>query len=204
MNKISTVLIIIILSSVMPSFSYAQDNDPMLIEYSPSVQTNGYYSNGQREYEFKDGFMIFYFENGDIKEETQLNREGKAHGISRVYYKNGNLKLSFNFKNNYAHGLCMWYFDSGVIKILANFENGFCEGECKGYYPSSMLMENTYYERGLEHGTKISYYENGNVKAVANYYKGILHGDGHTNYPSGKLMQVVEFHFGDMIKCNKY
>jgi len=38
-----------------------------------------------------------YYDNGNIKEENQVNQEGKSHGTSKLYHENGQLQVELGF-----------------------------------------------------------------------------------------------------------
>ena len=67
------------------------------------------------------------------------------HGVSKSYYKNGQLKSEGNFKDNKQDGQWRWYYDNGQLK------------------------KKVYYKEGKEDGLSDFYYKNGQLKKKVNY-----------------------------------
>ena len=40
-----------------------------------------------------------FYDNGSIKEEYKVNKEGKYHGTYKLYHKNGQLRVEVEFTN---------------------------------------------------------------------------------------------------------
>lgn len=40
-----------------------------------------------------------YYDNGNIKQENEVNKDGKPHGTSKLYHENGQLRTEAEFTN---------------------------------------------------------------------------------------------------------
>jgi hypothetical protein len=86
-----------------------------------------------------------YYRNGQLHEETPL-REGRFHGIARLWHKNGTPATQEAYQNDLRHGLCRQWNDEG--KLLGEYR--------------------------MDHGTGIQrvWFDNGIVQQERSFFKG--------------------------------
>jgi antitoxin component YwqK of YwqJK toxin-antitoxin module len=68
-----------------------------------------------------DGTLIWYFENGQIKEIANY-KNGKRHGLQHFFYENGNLSEQGYFINGHSVGIWSYYNKKG--KLIREQESG--------------------------------------------------------------------------------
>ena len=79
-----------------------------------------------------------FYENGNIKEEYQINESGKHHGTKKLYHENGQLKVEVNWTNGIQDdGEIISYHDNGVkarqvIMLEGCFNGAFTEWHKNG------------------------------------------------------------------------
>ena len=71
----------------------------------------------------KDGPIIEYYEDGQIKEEKHY-KDGKKDGKWIWYYENGLQEKEGNFKDGKEDGKWTWYYENGEIKKEENYKDG--------------------------------------------------------------------------------
>ena len=86
-----------------------------------------------------------YYRNGQLNEETPL-RDGRFHGIARLWHKNGTPATQEAYQNDLRHGLCRQWNDEG--KLLGEYR--------------------------MDHGTGIQrvWFDNGIVQREQSFFKG--------------------------------
>ena len=76
------------------------------------------YKNG-----LKDGMTKCYFENTKIVDWKQNYTKNKLNGISRSYFKNGNLRVTETFVNGVKEGIEETYNQEGFLEYSEMFKN---------------------------------------------------------------------------------
>jgi hypothetical protein len=86
-----------------------------------------------------------YYRNGQLHEETPL-RDGRFHGIARLWHENGTQATHEAYQNDLRHGLCRQWNDEG--KLLGEYR--------------------------MDHGTGIQrvWFDNGIVQQERSFFKG--------------------------------
>ncbi|WP_179338139.1 toxin-antitoxin system YwqK family antitoxin [Winogradskyella ludwigii] len=94
------------------------------------------------------GEWIFYHKNSDVKMIVETyNKDGLLEGERFVYFKNGTLAES------------------------ANYKKGLLDGESKWFSEKSILLRHTNYKEDHLEGKTINYDANGNTNSEGNYVK---------------------------------
>lgn len=65
-----------------------------------------------------------YHDNGQLKENYTIDENEKIQGIYKSWYRNGQLKIKANFKDDKEHGLWEERADNGQLKCRINYKNG--------------------------------------------------------------------------------
>lgn len=168
------------------------------------------YKNG-----LKDGMTKCYFENTKIVDWKQNYTKNKLNGISRSYFKNGNLRVTetfvngvkegiegtYNqegfleysemFKNNAKNGKSIKFYPNGQIEKEAYFKNGKQDGETKWYYDTGELKLVAYWKNDKCDGERITYHKNGQIKAISTYKNGSCISDEYQYYEDGTLEAII-------------
>jgi len=90
-----------------------------------------YYDNGKGPlmcHKYLIGFKLhgkeqFFYRNGQIKSDWNW-KDNKKEGIHRHYYKNGQVMLEQPWENGEVHGLSKFYHENGQLSREENYENG--------------------------------------------------------------------------------
>ena len=99
-----------------------------------------------------------YYDNGNIKEEYQVNKDGKSHGTRKLYHENGQLRAEVGFTNDIQNdGNIVSYHENGtkarsVTLIDGSFQGEFFEWHsngvlsCQGVYKDDEVLERTLWD----------------------------------------------------------
>ena len=79
-----------------------------------------------------------FYENGNVKEEYQINDSGERHGTTKLYHENGQLQVEVNWTNGIQDdGEIISYHDNGVkarqvVRLKGSFNGAFTEWHKNG------------------------------------------------------------------------
>jgi antitoxin component YwqK of YwqJK toxin-antitoxin module len=173
------------------------------VKGKPNASWKWFFENGKllREEMYltgkEDGFSIEYNEQGDtiaFGEYIDGEREGKWK------FKEGDIKLSGNFKSGKLDSIWVHYFSNGSISFTGNFINGLPYGKHKAYYPSGSLKWEGKYVDGKRDGDWRSYYEDGTEMLTISYKNGI-----EDKYDGVRVFPIFEeIDFDSLIQENPY
>ncbi len=162
-----------------------------------TVEEQGYW--GGKVY--KDKF-IRYHSNGVIAQEKNFNAEGKAEGVQKYYYENGQVELEFNSSNGKNVGTATRYWPNGDIKEIIEFDaegNGKSSGE-KAMVNPPVILDSEKEEQKVGDGIAAKGDENEAQKTG----KGIVDGY-HKTYNSNKdILMDGEFKNGKLFNGKHY
>ena len=109
-----------------------------------------------------------YYENGELKEEYHVNKNGKWHGSYKLYHPNKQLKVELSYTNGIQDdGEIISYHDNGKISRKATLLNGNFHSVYQEWYSNGNFKKLGNY---LPNGKEIVVsegYENGNLKEKA-------------------------------------
>jgi antitoxin component YwqK of YwqJK toxin-antitoxin module len=87
-------------------------------------------------------------------------KNGKVHGVFKMFYPNGNLMNETNYKMAINHGKEIHYFENGNIHFCQNYKNGEQHGTEIVYDKETNKVDTIYnYKNGKQSGKQI-YYSN--------------------------------------------
>ena len=114
---------------------------------------------------------IGYSQSGDT-----LFWENLLEKMKRVkrYYKNGQIKYEWNFKDGEYDGKSFSYYKNGQIHSEENYIDGKFNGNMMFYYKNGQIKEERNFKDGMEDGKMTYYNEDGSIKEVRNYKDGKL------------------------------
>ena len=115
------------------------------------VEEKTYYSNGQET-------VTLVYEGDQLRD-----------GTYKTYYRNGNVKKQFTFKDGKYSGNCKTFYESGKLSEDYNYDNGKLEGSYTAYYESGQVKEkyNNINDKG--EGPYEEYYEDGTLAEKGTY-----------------------------------
>jgi len=135
-----------------------------------SLAAEGFYKNGK-----KDSTWNYYSYYDNIKKSTENYKNGVKHGISQVYFNNGNIFDETNWVNGVKHGEWIQYFQSGEMQMV------------------------TYYEKGVLHGCFNVFFENGDPEIVGRHENNVRHGTWMFYDKKGQELLQLEYNMGNLL-----
>lgn len=109
------------------------------------------------------GEWIFYHKNSSIIMITEnYNDEGLLEGERFVYFKNGKVAESANYKNGELDGESKWYSEKNVLLRHAKYKNGHLEGKTIHYNSEGKIVSEGAYIKSQKKGIWI-YYKDGEL-----------------------------------------
>lgn len=109
------------------------------------------------------GKWVFYHKNSSTIMITEnYNAEGLLEGERFVYFKNGTVAESANYKNGELHGESKWYSEQKVLLRHANYEEGHLEGKTIHYNSEGDVVSEGNYKKSKKDGIW-KYYKSGEL-----------------------------------------
>lgn len=112
------------------------------------------------------GVATEHFANGSLKLHAAY-RDGKQHGIEKVWYENGQLSSIRFYENGKKIGTHKAWWENGSERFVYHFVDGEHHRENTQWYPSGQIFQQRQYEHGKEVGAQKAWRENG--KLYVNY-----------------------------------
>lgn len=91
-----------------------------------------------------------YYKSGKVESKETFDKEMVRSGTSYLYYKNGNLKSEWNFKNGLRDGLQKNFFGDGTLSDETETVQGVQNGFMKIYDRTGELLKEVYFKDGLQ------------------------------------------------------
>ncbi len=133
-----------------------------------------------------------YYHNSDKKRRVANFIEGKEHGESVVYHRNGIIAEIKNYQYGRAHGKMREYNSDNALTLECSYFGGYLNGTSKEYL-EGRVIEDCYYVDGKLHGTFIQ--TSGDTVTVCNYNMGKLNGL-YTMVVSGVTKKQINYSNG--------
>ncbi len=146
--------------------------------------------------------------NGVITKSGGFTKDGKPHGVHRIYNDTGQVTSSFIYKygvligegivekNGLKHGYWLFYYASGIKQSEGEFRNGVKIGKWSYYYENGLLESNgSYSGNGKQNGLWKEYYTNGSVYQEINYFEGLYDSVYKAFDDSGRV--IIQGNFKD-------
>ena len=96
-------------------------------------------------------------------------KKGKRHGLNRLFYENGNLRIEASYVDDQKEGLDKFYFSSGKLASEVNYLKGKKEGLQKEYTIDGTLDNDVMYVHGYKEGLKRWYDAQRHIIQTENY-----------------------------------
>ena len=116
----------------------------------------------------RDGAMDWYDREGHHLEVIRY-KNGKRHGINKIFYDTGILRIEVEYVDDSKEGLEKYYFSTGKLASEVNFIHGKKEGLQKEYNDNGTLNNDVMYKHGYKEGLKHWYDEKGKVIKTVTY-----------------------------------
>lgn len=162
---------------------------------------------------YKDKFLR-YHENGEIAQEKNFNAQGKAEGVQKYFYENGQVELEFDSKDGINVGTATRYWPNGDVKETITFDaegNGTSAGE-KAMVNPPVILESEKEEKkageglaaqgseneaqksgnGIVDGYHKTYNDNKDILMDGEFKKGKLFNGKHYIYDEYGLLEKIE------------
>ena len=134
---------------------------------SGQVKTKMTYRNG-----VPTGNALEYFENGNLREETDYSNSGRDRKITRYHNAAGKLaQAELQYKNNRPAGTWKEFFPDGKTPR-----------KTEAYGPTGRLT-----------GDRVTYFENGQVQSRQPFVNGFMAGVAQEFFPSGKVRKETTY-----------
>ncbi|MCF6332248.1 MAG: hypothetical protein L3J11_03110 [Draconibacterium sp.] len=95
----------------------------------------------------KNGVSRKYYKTGELMELADWIN-GMQHGNYQIYFKTGKPYFQCKMSNNQRNGLCLVYFQDGKPEMEANYKNNLRHGEWKYYNKQGELLYVLKYDNG--------------------------------------------------------
>ena len=142
-----------------------------------TLQMTGQYKSSKRKK--KDGFFVFYRENGSKKSEGE-------------------------FSNNKKNGEWMSFDTNGVLVSKCDYQDNHKEGNWTKFYEGKQLKQTGFYNsKENKEGKWTGYYENGHIEAEGNFVNGNKEGDWVWYHENGQISSE-EIYLKDEMISFKY
>jgi antitoxin component YwqK of YwqJK toxin-antitoxin module len=129
----------------------------------------------QDDIKIKHGFYKIYYSNGRLKE-TKEYKNNKCDGLNVKYYETGQKLYEIEYVEDIENGLTKYYYPNGNLQMFVNRVNGAYEGTLNKYFENkaNVIKTKQDFALGELHGDYIEYDENENILFHHKYEKGIL------------------------------
>ena len=140
--------------------------------YISGERQNKYYAKyvdyNNTALEIRDGENIEYFKNGNIKSKY-LYKNGKLIGDAITYWDDGTIASKEFYVNGESDGLHTDYWENGNIEKEINYVNGILNGERRYYFENGNIKTIQYSKNDEDHGEFTWFDENGNLTLKQSY-----------------------------------
>lgn len=151
----------------IPKYCKLNENLPngeYYIFMNDTLSYKAFYNFGQ-----KDSNWIYYHPNGYIFRIVPY-RNGKIHGVEKVYEKDGNLLTESNYLFGKLNGQSI-FFSKSKIRAISIYEEDTIQ-KSETYFTNGKLKSVKNFKNGKSHGMDIEYYENGKISQIEYYELG--------------------------------
>lgn len=177
-----------------------------------------YYSSGEIKQEYyvnsegvADGRLTEYFEGGSISSLVDF-KDGKQHGWSQFFHKNGTMRKKTYFENGVQQDTLLTFYNDGDVETAFSIRDGKKHGNYVYYFENSKKKEEGIYQNDRLEGEVVSYNNRGQVAARGYYDSGdryalIRYSDGEQEYisfPAGFKVTLPPSFKLDSISSNTF
>lgn len=149
-----------------------------------------------------DGFNKFYFDNGQLSSEGNL-QNGLPEGYWKNYFETGILKSEGNRLGHQLDSIWKFYNSDGILTEEISYEDGKRKGITKKYSNEGFLIYSAPYVSDKKEGLAFSYYTNGTIHTETPYSHGAENGYEYEFNPKGDIITITEYKNGIFVRQQK-
>tara|TARA_B100001057_G_scaffold13732_2_gene13037 strand:- start:53383 stop:53943 length:561 start_codon:yes stop_codon:yes gene_type:complete len=134
----------------------ADDNIRVEEKYNDGVKfyTKLFYTEGSMQSEWVYGTekisVTRFYKSGKVESKENFDKELVRNGTSYLFYKNGNIKSEWNFKDGVRDGIQKNFFGDGSISDETETSNGVQNGFMRIYDREGKLLKEIYFKNGIQ------------------------------------------------------
>ena len=171
------------------------------IGYSPDGNTSYailYFQDGSRAAEGKfihhdkDSTWKYYSDNSQTLAIEENYLLGKRHGLSIVYYDNGQIAQKTMWRKDMKHGPWEQFYDDAAVRMVTRFENDKLEGVYQVFNRDGTLVIQGAHKQDLKVGTWKYYNDDGSEDFELIYVDGILQNEEIMKQKLDEFMEEME------------
>jgi antitoxin component YwqK of YwqJK toxin-antitoxin module len=174
-------------------------------EFSPSMSLGKDSKQEKGEFQFaeiSEGQFLMFYPDGELKGEC-FYKNGKLHGPSIFYSKDGIVLAKGWYVENIKQGKNLQYYLSGRICNTKRFKDGELEGLQEYFYDTGMQQAALHYKKGNLDGRVALYNEDGSLRREVHFFDGKLHGIERMWDKKGQLLFESEYSQGQPIGISR-
>jgi antitoxin component YwqK of YwqJK toxin-antitoxin module len=127
--------------------------------------------------------------------------EGKPfNGVMVERYSADQQKLTIEIANGKAHGLSRGWFENGQLEVEERFANGISHGPRTRWHMTGQKKSEARIEQGQLSGPYVEWHENGTKAVQMELVAGKAEGLAEAWHPSGALKSQTRFRAGEIIE----
>lgn len=119
-----------------------------------------------------DGLLIENYSQDRRKLEISIEN-GRAHGLSRGWYDNGQIEVEESFVNGVSHGVRKRWYLNGSQKSEALIVNGEIDGSYRLWHENGILAAEMEMNNGRIQGLAQAWYPSGAIKSRVTFVDGV-------------------------------
>ncbi len=138
------------------------------------------------------------YDSGKLKEEYEVDQEGRKDGTYLLYFENGQRREKAFYRKDTLVGTRILYFENGKPEVEEPYDsNGILNGTYKQYYPEGGLKLEQPYVANVISGMIRVYYPGGQIKEEVTMQENQENGPFAEYHPNGKMEWKGAYKNGD-------
>jgi len=137
-------------------------------------QTGSLAAEGKFVHQDKDSLWKYYSYYTKSLSYEETYESGEKHGISNVYYENGQVAQATMWKNNLMHGLWKQFYEDSSIRLVSQHENHKMHGKYQVFNMEGTIVIEGTYNLDQQVGTWKYYLDDGSEDFNLVYVDGVL------------------------------
>jgi antitoxin component YwqK of YwqJK toxin-antitoxin module len=158
---------------------------------------NGYLAaEGKFIYQEKDSIWKYYsyYSNSLAYEETYS--KGIKHGLSKVYYENGQVAQTTMWDNNRKHGPWQQFYEDSSVRMVTQYDHDKLDGKYQVFNSDGIIIIDGTYDQDQKIGTWSYYMDDGSEDFILVYVNGVLQNEEVMQQKLEEFMEEVEKNLG--------
>jgi antitoxin component YwqK of YwqJK toxin-antitoxin module len=159
-------------------------------------QNNSKAAEGKFINQIKDGawkYYSYYTETVVTKETYSM---GNKHGLSAIYYDNGQVAQTTMWENNLKHGPWKQYYEDTSIRLVSQHNNDKMDGLYQVFSEQGNVIIEGVYENDKPQGSWKYYLDNGTLDFELIYVDGVLQNEDALKQKLEEFMEEYEKNAG--------